>query len=635
MHSGRVLGVDVGGTFTDVVAVVDGGLTTAKVPTTTDQSEGVLSGIEVACEGAGIEPGDVDRFRHATTVAVNALLEGTGAPTALVTTAGFRDLLAIGRQDRPELYDLRATRPDPLVPAERRYAVDERATVDGIERRVDDEDVRALADRIDADAVAVAFLHAYAHPENERRAAAALREELAVPVSASHEVLGTFREYERTATTVADATLRPVVGEYLDGLEERATARGLPAPRVLQSNGGVADAATVSERAVTAVLSGPAAGVVGAAAFEPPDAAGLITFDVGGTSTDVSLVRDGEVARTTEADVAGRPVRVPMVDVETVGAGGGSIAWVDDGGALRVGPRSAGADPGPACYGRGGDEPTVTDAAVHLGYLGADATLGEDLGLDADAAANALADLADAAELADAEAAARGVYRVAGATTARAVRRVTVERGHDPREFALAAYGGAGPMLATALAERLGVETVVVPRASGVLSAYGLLAADEVHDAARTHRTALRDADPERIEAGHDALAASVRADVAGTNPVVERTADCRYVGQSHELTVAAPDPFDADRLRERFHAAHERERGYRVDEEPVELVSLRARARVAHEAPAARHDGPGDALLGRRESVFDGGESTTVCPPGWTATADDRGTLRLEVTDA
>jgi len=657
---GTALGVDVGGTFTDVVLVDDGHLTTAKVATTADQSEGVIDGIERACDRAGVALSAVDRFRHATTVAVNAVLEGTGAATALVTTDGFADVLEIGRQDRPSLYDLDARTPDPLVPAERRYGVDERATPEGIERAVDPDAVRALADRIDADAVAVATLHAYAHPDNERRIAEILRERLDVPVSASHEVLATFREYERTATTVADATLAPVVADYLDRLTERASERGLPAPRVMQANGGIADAATVRERAVTTVMSGPAAGVVGAAAFAPEDAAGAITFDMGGTSSDVSLVRHGEAERTTEADVGGHPIRTPMVDVETVGAGGGSIAWVDDGGAVRVGPRSAGAEPGPACYGRGGTEPTVTDAALVLGYLGAETTLGEDLRLDADAAADALSALAADADLDGPVAAARGVYRVANATMTRAIRRVTTERGHDPRQFALVAFGGAGPMHATGLADRLGVERVVVPRAGGVLSAFGLLAADEHHDAVRTSRTTLDDANADEIDAVYEELREQALADASDRDAAtVQRQADCRYAGQSHELTVDVAAPFDPGDVAERFHDAHERARGYRLADEPVALVNCRVTATIEGTVPGRSFEGGGDPRIGTRSAVFadgrhetpvydwpalapdtavdgpavvTGGESTVVCPPGWTLAVDDAGTLTLEV---
>ena len=655
------LGVDVGGTFTDVVLATADGLTTAKVPSTVPQHEGVLDGISVALSAADVDPTAVDQFRHATTVATNALLEGTGAETALVTTAGFADVVAIGRQNRPSLYDQSVARPDPLVPSERRYEVDERATTEGIERSVDADELRAVAETIDTetdvDAVAVAFLHAYAHPENERRAAERLRAELEVPVSASHEVLGEFREYERTATTVADAVLTPVIDDYVGRLVAGATERGLPAPQIMQSNGGITDAETVRDNAVTTALSGPAAGVVGASAFEPDGVDGLITFDMGGTSSDVSLVRDGAVERTTEADVGGRPVRVPMVDVETVGAGGGSIAWVDAGGALRVGPESAGADPGPACYGQGGTDPTVTDAALVLGYLGADTTRGEDLRLDVDAATDALADLADRAGLDGPIEAARGVYDVASAAMTRAIRSVTVERGHDPREFALAAFGGAGPMHAAALADALDVSTVVVPRASGVLSARGLLAANERHDAARTYRAALSTVDPDVIRDVLADLEATVLEDTSDPDAAtVTFQADCRYAGQSYELGVDVGE-FDRASVAARFHAVHGQTRGYKLPEEPVELVTLRATATVGHTMPTATHEADGDPPRGRRSVQFDterttpvldwnalgpgynkagpaiveGGESTVVVPPAWTLTVDDRGTITLE----
>jgi len=649
------LGVDVGGTFTDVVLVADGELTTAKVPTTTEQSEGVLTGIETACDSAGLDFAAVDRFRHATTAAVNAMLESEGAKTALITTAGFGDVLEIGRQDRPSLYDLDARNPEPLVPAELRFEIDERVTPEGVERAVDPDAVRTLAASIPeaVESVAICLLHAYAHPDNERTVASVLREAGDWSVSTSHEVLGTFREYERTATTVADAYVTPVIDAYLGRLTERAHEQGLPAPRVMQSNGGIADAATVREHAVTTLLSGPAAGVVGAASVAGEDQ--LVTFDMGGTSADVGLVTDGTAARTTDATIAERPVGVPMVDVETVGAGGGSVGWVDDGGALRVGPKSAGADPGPACYGRGGTEPTVTDAALQLGYLGG--SLGT-LELDADAAEAALADLAAAADLDGPVAAARGIYRVANATMTRAIRSMTVERGHDPREFTLVTFGGAGPMHAAALADRLGIERVLVPAASGVLSAYGLLAADETHDAARTHRTRIGAADVAAIEARYDDLEASVRAETSDFDrATVEREADLRYAGQRYEVTVPATDPFDPAAMRARFGAAHERVRGYRLDDEPVELVTLRASATIPGEDPPLSSAGTEDPHRTTRDVSFEGGyretpvldragipagesldgpaivagaESTVVVPPGWRSTTD-QGTLVLE----
>jgi N-methylhydantoinase A len=385
----------------------------------------------------------------------------------------------------------------------------------------------------------------------------------------------------------------------------------------------------------------------------------MVTFDMGGTSSDVGLARQGTVERTTDATVGGHPVQVPMVDVETVGAGGGSVARVDSGGALRVGPRSAGADPGPACYGRGGGEPTVTDAAVVCGYLGPETTLGEGLELDTDAATSALTDLANEAGLDGPVAAARGVRRVANAAMTRAIRRVTLERGHDPREFALVAFGGAGPMHAAGLADRLGIDTVTIPVASGVCSALGMLAADERHDASRTHRVRLGAADPEQVTDRYEQL--TDRALTEASDPdraTVDRAADLRYTGQSHELTVAVPDGFDPDRVAERFHRVHERRRGYHLDE-PVDLLTLRVTATVPGDPPPLAHDGTHPdpvehravSFAGefRETPVYDrdlpagtgfdgpavvaGGESTTVVPPDWRVTVDDRGTIRMEAS--
>ncbi|WP_254536455.1 hydantoinase/oxoprolinase family protein [Halomarina litorea] len=672
MSAPRV-GVDVGGTFTDVALLADGRLVTAKVPTTDDQSVGVVRGIEQACDRAGVDPADVESFTHAMTVSTNALLEGTGAETALVTTEGFRDVLEIRRQDRPSLYDLEATLPDPLVPRRRRYELPERATPDGVERAVEAVDVEALLPALrGVESVAVCLLHAYAHPENERRVAEVLEAELDAHVSVSHEVLAEFREYERTATTVVDAYVTPTIASYVGRLADRAGELGVPVPRVMQSNGGVADAETVRKRAVTTALSGPAAGVVGAAATgdatDEEDEGGedgddgLVTFDMGGTSSDVGLVRDGEVEYTTEGRVGDHPVRVPMVDVTTVGAGGGSVAWVDAGGALRVGPRSAGATPGPACYGQGGTDPTVTDANVVLGYVGEGTALGGELDLDADAAEAVLSNLAGEADLDGPLAAARGVYRVVNANMTRAVRSVTVERGHDPRGFSLVGFGGAGPMHAAALAARLGVERVVVPRPCGVLSAYGLLVADERHDAVRTAKRPLADA--EGVDGTLASLAESVREDVSDPEAArVSFAADLRYAGQSFELSVSVERPFDPEGAGERFHAAHETAYGYRMDD-PVELVNLRARATVERRPVAVAYEGGervADARRGTREAYFGSGEgsrfretpvydrerlpvggrvdgpavceqaeSTVVVPPGWTAEVGDDGALVL-----
>ena len=659
------VGVDVGGTFTDVVLLRESDLVTAKVPSTADQSVGVMDGIRKACEKADVAPDAVDDFAHAMTVSVNALLEEDGAKTALVTTDGFRDVLEVGRQNRPSLYDFDAEKPDPLVPRRRRFTVGERATPDGVVESVDTDalgDVAASIRESGAEAVAVCLLHAYAHPENESIVADVLDDELDVPVSVSHEVLAEFREYERTSTTVADAYVTPAIDAYIGRLVDRAADAGVPEPSVMQANGGITDAATVRKHAVRTCMSGPAAGVVGARASvgdvaDDRDLAGLVTFDMGGTSSDVSLVRDGEVEQTTDAEINGRPIKTPMVDVTTVGAGGGSKGWVDPGGALRIGPESAGAEPGPVCYGRGGTVPTVTDANVVLGYIGESTTLGGELSIDVDAARDALSELADEAGLDGPLEAARGMYRVANATMTRAIRAVTLERGYDPRNFGLVAFGGAGPMHAAALADRLGVGTVVAPRACGVLSAFGLLAADEKHDAVRTHRQPLSAVDVDDVEHTYEELEASVREECSDPDAaVVSRRADLRYGGQSFELTVPVDRPFDPDGAERRFHAAHESTYGYRMTES-VDLVNVRVDAVVERPDPAVTYDAPGDAVVDEREAHFADGsyattvydrerlppgevvagpavleqdESTVVVPPAWEATVRVDGTLVL-----
>jgi N-methylhydantoinase A len=665
MAEETTVGVDVGGTFTDVVLLRGSDLVTAKVPSTADQSVGVMDGIEKACEKAAVAPDAVDDFAHAMTVSVNALLEEDGARTALVTTDGFRDVLEIGRQDRPSLYDFDADKPEPLVPRRRRFTVDERATPEGVVESVDTDAVRDVAASIresDAEAVAVCLLHAYAHPENESAVAAVLDDELDVPISVSNEVLAEFREYERTSTTVADAYVTPAIDAYIGRLVDRAAEAGVPEPSVMQANGGITDATTVRQHAVRTCMSGPAAGVVGARASvgdvaTDRDLAGLVTFDMGGTSSDVSLVRDGEVEQTTNAEISGRPIKTPMVDVTTVGAGGGSKGWVDAGGALRIGPESAGADPGPVCYGRGGTVPTVTDANVVLGYIGESTSLGGELSIDVDAARDALSNLADEAGLDGPLDAARGMYRVANATMTRAIRAVTLERGYDPRGFGLVAFGGAGPMHAAALADRLDIGTVVAPRACGVLSAFGLLAADEKHDAVRTRRQSLAAVDVENLESAYDELETSVRDECSDpAAATVSRRADLRYAGQSFELTVPVDRPFDADAAARRFHAAHENTYGYRMDES-VDLVNVRVEAVVERPDPAVTYDAPGDAVVDEREAHFTDGsyrttvydrerlppgetvagpavleqdESTVVVPPAWEAAVEPDGSLVL-----
>lgn len=623
------IGVDVGGTFTDVALVVSTGeLITAKVPSTGDQSVGVIEGLKKACRQAGISPASIEQFSHSMTVSVNALLEETGARTALVTTQGFRDVLEIGRQNRPALYDLNADRALPLVSRELRFEVDERTTPNGIQEPVKKAQLHALAQTLQeqqVESVAVCFLHAYLHPENEQQAAAILREALEVPVSVSHEVLAEFREYERTSTTVIDAYVAPEMDAYLRRLEQRAAQAKVPPPRVMQANGGTADIATIRQRAVRTIMSGPAAGVVGArttakhltdlqkqADTQTSSAHGLITFDMGGTSSDVSLVQDGAVKQTTNTVINGRPIKVPMVDVTTVGAGGGSIAWVDSGGALRVGPRSAGAEPGPACYGKGGTAPAVTDANLLLGYIGATSRLGGELTLDRPAAESAVEHLAATAGLASTIEAARGIYQIANAAMTRAIRAVTVERGHDPRGFSLAAFGGAGPMHAAALAEALEINRIVIPRACGVLSAFGLLSADESYDSVRTFRTRLETASPQRITEVFEELRAEVLQDISSPSAAnITYTADLRYVGQSFEINVPVQQPFQTAQVAASFQRQHQTTYGYQT-KDPVELVNLRASATIPGQMLRPRFTGGNGEPKTKRPAFFKEGFVTT-----------------------
>src|SRR3954463_14918178 len=476
-----LLGVDVGGTFTDAALIAGDRLVTAKAPTTPDdQSRGVLDAVRAALERAQAEAKDVERFVHGMTVGTNALLEGRVARTALIATEGFTDLEELGRQARRELYRLCAGHPPPIVPPERRIAARERCGPDGVIRELDEDALREALGHVDAEALAVCLLWGFRHQDHERRVAELAGDE--IHVSTSHETAAVFREYERCATTVVDAALSPLLRRYLERLAERSREAGLPLPEVMLSGGGVADAATAARHGSWTVLSGPAGGAVGAARLaSEAGTRGAVCLDMGGTSCDVSVARDGRVEGTGGREVGGRALALPMVDVHTVGAGGGSIAWRAPGGALRVGPQSAGADPGPACYARGGEQPTVTDANLLLGYLDPHSPLAGGVELDREAAEKAVERLAEQLDLSLEELAA-GVVRVANAGMAQAVRVVTVERGIDPRELALVAFGGAGPLHAAAIADELGMTKVVAPVASGVLSALGLVVSERRRD---------------------------------------------------------------------------------------------------------------------------------------------------------
>jgi N-methylhydantoinase A len=573
-----VLGVDVGGTFTDAVVLDGGRVTTAKVLTAPHQEESVLA----AARAAGAER--VERFAHGTTVATNALLERKGARTAFVTTAGFEHLLHLRRQTRAQLYRPCAAWPEPLVPLERSHGVRGRM---GPEGELEPIDLGTLPD-IDAEAVAVCLLHAYRDPSHEREVVEELRRRLPdAHVVGSHEVASEFREYERASTTAADAYLGPVVARYLHALADAAAAAGLPKPLVMRSSGGVATPDEAADHPATILVSGPAAGVVGAARLAA--LAGIenaIAFDMGGTSTDVCLIAGGRARRASERTVAGLPIRLPTVDLHTVGAGGGSLVWTDAGGALHVGPQSAGADPGPACYGRGGTQGTVTDANLLLGRLPHQLAGGVEL--NRAAAERALAGIDPAA-----------VVDVVNAEMLRALRVVSVERGHDPADFALVAFGGAGPLHACELADELGIRTALVPEAAGVLSALGLVASEERRDAVRSYLVPLRDA----------------------CELPREGEADLRYAGQSFELTLRLQED-----LAEAFHRAHEEQYGFAERDREIQLVAVRtADIRQGPELELPR----GEETTVHGPAVVELAGSTCWIPPGWVGARDGR-MLRL-----
>jgi N-methylhydantoinase A len=659
-----ILGVDVGGTFTDAALLTGDRLVTGKSPTTPgDQSEGVMDAVQEALAAAGAAPGDVERFVHGMTVGTNALLEGRVARTALLATEGFTDLEELGRQARPELYRLCAGHPPPLVPAELRVPVPERAGPDGVLRPLDEEVLGAALDGLDAEAAAVCLLWGFRHPAHERRAAELLEEALpGIHVSTSHETAGVFREYERCATTIVDAALSPLLRGYLERLTDRAREAGLPEPEVMLSSGGTASAGTAARHASWTVLSGPAGGAVGAARMtggRGPAGAGrgaaggeggavgggdAVGLDMGGTSCDVSLIVGGAAAVGTGREVGGRALALPMVDVHTIGAGGGSIAWRDAGGALRVGPRSAGADPGPACYGRGGEAPTVTDANLLLGHLDEDSPLAGGVRLDRAAAERAVGELAEEIGLGLDETAA-GIARVASAAMAQAVRVVTVERGIDPRELVLVPFGGAGPLHAAQIADELGMRRVLVPVASGVLSAFGLVVAERRRDlvesvllkgdeltaqsmAAVVERLAERGREELReASGGAEREASGAEREASGAEraePELRASYDLRYEGQAFELQIAgdpAPDPAE---LRRAFDRAHEDRYGYADHDAGLELVSVRVAVALpgAEPRPAAWDGLPGGAAEGPAVVRLPG--STLVVPEGWRARVHD-----------
>ena len=635
-----LLGVDVGGTFTDAVLLDDDArVHTAKLPSTpADQSVAVLAAVREVLARAGAQPRDVEHFAHGMTVATNALLEGNTARTALLATAGFTDVIELARQNRPHLYRLCEAAPAPLVPAELRFAVPERMGPDGPLRALDAGEAReliaALADAA-PEAVAISLLHSYADPAHERLLGTLLAELLpGTHVSLSCELVGTFREYERTATTALDAALSPLLASYLGRLSGDARELGVPEPRIMQSSGGLTDLAHAGAHAALTVLSGPAGGVGGALLLARlAQEADVLCFDMGGTSCDVCLIDDARVPETAERTVAGRPLSLPALDIHTVGAGGGSIAWRDPGGALRVGPASAGADPGPACYGRGGSEATVTDANLLLDRLPADQPLAGRLALDRDAAERAVATLASELGL-DTLACADGIVRVAESEMLGALRQITVQRGIDPRRFALMCFGGAGPLHACAMARELGVRRVLCPRASGVLCALGLAAAAPRHDVSRTVMLRGDSFNAERVRELRDALVEQAELALAGERERLRVSYELRYSGQSFELPVEQSESVDPRVLADAFAEAHEQRYGYRDERAAVELVNVRVSVWGHAPAPEPRGDEHGELAPGARlhgPAVHALGESTLYIPAGWSGVVDQHGTIVLE----
>jgi N-methylhydantoinase A len=605
------LGIDIGGTFTDATLIDEttGEMMVGKVPSTPkDPSVGFMEAVQRMLSQHGVAPGDIGYVVHGTTVATNAIIEGKVARAGFVTTEGFRDMLEIARQIRPSLYDLQFTKPEPLVPRYLCFGVPERLDAHGqVLKELDEAAVQQVAEQLrqeQVESVAVCFLHAYVNPDHEQRAGEIIQQVFPeVILSLSSEVAPEFREYYRASTTVINATIRPVVGRYLKSIEDRLRDRGLTAELlVMQSSGGVFTFEAASENPVFMVESGPAAGVIAATylgnILEHKD---VISFDMGGTTAKVGLVQKGspqvtkdyEVGAAAKAGVgaargSGYPIRTPVIDLIEIGAGGGSIAWVDSGGVLRVGPQSAGADPGPVCYGQGGTEPTITDANLVLGRLNPDYFLGGEMKLDVEAARQAIKEqCADPLGM-DVVEAAYGIVEIANAAMVNALRLISVQRGYDPRDFVLMGFGGAGPVHANRLADETEIPTVILPMSPGIFSAMGLLVTDLKHDYSATLIRKVDALDPKEIEATYRRLEEQGRATLERegmqeSDMTFLRQVDMRYVGQSYELTVPLPGGSltaeDITRVLEQFHREHDRAYGYSAPEEPAEFVNLRLTA--------------------------------------------------------
>jgi N-methylhydantoinase A len=631
-----IIGSDVGGTFTDTVFISKGDITVSKVPTTPhDFTEGVIQGIAQVSK-------EYNRIVHGMTVGTNTVLQRKGAKTTLITNKGFKDILEIGRQNRPSLYDFSVDKPPPLVPRNRRLEVSGRINHKGHVL----EDIPEIITIPDGtEAVAVCLLHSYANPVHEKK----IKSLISAPVCISSDIIPEFREYERMSTTIINAYLMPVIDTYLSTLEKKVSAPLM----IIESSGGIMSSKSAREKPVHTVLSGPAGGVIASHFFGGVlNIVNMITLDMGGTSTDISVIKNEPII-TTEGSIEGYPLKIPMIDIHTIGAGGGSIAWIDEGGALRVGPQSAEADPGPACYNKGGIQPTVTDANLILGRLGK--YLGEDMNLDLSLAKDSMKNLCKKTGFTTREVAS-GIIKVANANMCQGIRVVSVERGHDPRDFVLLAFGGAGPLHACELAHELAIPKVLIPVYPGVFSALGMVVADIKHEFVITKRmTPEEDTTQIFKELEHKAVTILKREGVPDSNIALQRLIDARYIGQSYELRVPA------DNAVNNFHEAHNTMYGYKDYSAPVEFVNFRVvgigkqKKIQLKKIDKSISDPPVkevreiffDKMIKTpvyiRENLFwkdyiegpaiiEEMESTVCIPPGWGCTVDEYGNLLCEV---
>lgn len=671
------ISVDVGGTHTDLYARYGGKAVHEKVPTTSDDpTEGVMN----ALKSANIEITQVETLMHGSTIATNAVIEGEYPTTPFITTKGFRDLIEIGRYHREKLYDPYQTKPDPLTSREYRYTVPGRVDETGTETEPLDEDaVREIArelDEMNVESVAVGFINAYANPDHERRAKELIEEEVNdLYVSTSAEVSGKLGSIARFNSTIMNAALEPVMADYLGRLENKLVENGFAGQfYVIRSDGGVAGAAQAKHQAESTILSGPAAGVKGSQTIgEIAGSSNVIGMDIGGTSADVSLIEDGEPLVTTEYEVKfDIPLVRPMLDVTTIGSGGGSIAWIDDGGSLRVGPQSAGADPGPVCYDMGGTEPTITDAHLVLGRLDPDTFLGGKRHLNTDKAEEALQRLAEQLDMSVLEAA-EGILEIANENMAAAVREATIERGLDPRDYTLVGFGGSGPMHAAEVADSIDVPSVVIPSASGVLSAVGGAMMDVQQNIDRTFYMPVSSTDPADLQAQFEELEEEVydmfsADDVRPAEIDVTRVAEMRYIGQTYEVDVpvhhGSLDETTIDELVTRFQQRHEQEYGIASEEFPITFVNLRVTGKTetgdrTFQSPTPETASAGDtetrdvyfdgewhdtAILRQADlepgmdlqspAIVTGAHSTVALPPGMSASVDSHGNITITTSD-